>query len=169
MSTAVFKAKRSAVGPLVLDLEMGAEHRVGVVVTDNPTENGRIDGGFKRTQPRRVALRGAITAQLMLPGAAIPFVNGTRHIDAWQVLKGLWVSTTPFDIVTQHDKYKNCTGEGDLVWSIDPGDQNVLLFSGTFKELQFGQVDIKPVPAESAEKGASEGTNIGKQGTEEVA
>jgi len=166
---AIFKAKRSTVGALVLDLEISAEHRVSVLVTDNPTEDGRLDGGFKRVQPRRLGLQGAVTAQLMLPGAAIPFYDGTRHIDAWQLLKTIWTSTIPFDIVTQHDKYKNCTGEGELVWSIAPGDENLLLFSGTFRELQFGAVDIKPVPTAGAEKVATEGTNLGKQGTREVA
>lgn len=165
---AVFKFKQSQVGPLVLDLELAAEHRVSVAVTDNPTESGVLAGGFKRTLPRRVALRGAITAQLMLPGAAIPFVDGTRHLDAWQVLKNLWTSLVPFDVITEHDKYKRCTGEGDLVWSIDPGDENVLLFAGTFRELAFGDVTVGPVPAEGSAKAASEGTSLGKQGTEEV-
>lgn len=166
---AIFKAKQSLVGPLVLDLEISTEHRVGVLVTDNPTEDGRLDGGFKRVQPRRCGMRGAVTAQLMFPGTVIPFYDGTRHLDAWQLLKTIWTSNIPFDIVTQHDKYKNCTGEGELVWSIAPGDENVLLFSGTFRELQFGAVDIKPVPTAAGEKAASTGTNLGKQGTQEVA
>lgn len=165
---AIFSFKQPTIGPLVLDLEIGAEHRVGVEVTDNPTEDGRVDGGFKRVLPRRVTVRGAITAQLMLPGAAIPFINGTRHFDAWQLLKQLWTSNTPFDVVTHADKYKNCTGEGELVWTTDPGDENVLLFSGTFKELQFGSVDLKPNPVDAAALAASEGTDIGKQGTQEV-
>jgi len=166
---AVFSFKRSTIGPLVLDLEIGAEHRIGVEVTDNPTEDGLVDGGFKRVLPRRVTVRGAITAQLMLPGAAIPFIDGTRHFDAWQLLQQLWTSNTPFDVVTHADKYKNCTGEGELVWATDPGDENVLLFSGTFKELQFGKVNLKPNPAASASLAASEGDDIGKQGTQEVA
>lgn len=165
----IFFAKRSTIGPLVLDLEIDAEHRVGVEVTDNPTQDGRVDGGFKRVLPRRVMVRGAITAQLMLPGGAIPFVDGTRHFDAWQLLKQLWTSNEPFDIVTHADKYKNCTGEGELVWTTAPGDENLLLFSGTFKELTFGDVVLAPNPTAGAAKAASEGTDIGKQGTQEVA
>jgi hypothetical protein len=164
----IFRVRPPSIGALVLDLELATEHRVSVVVTDNPTEGGRLDGGFKRTLPRSVTIRAAVTAQDMRPGLAIPFVEGTRHYDAWATIKSLWTGLETFDVVTDAEKYKNCTGDGDLVWSQAPGDENILIFSGTFRELQVGDVDILPIPVDPAQRGASKGTNLGKQGTREV-
>lgn len=161
----IFRLTQPSIGPLTLDLELGSSHRVSVVVTDNPTEDGRLDGGFKRSLPRRVTMRGAITAQDMSLFLAVPFYDGTRHVDAWQVLKALWTSTETFDVVTNADKYKNCTGEGELVWDQQPGDDNILIFTGTFREMQVGKVDIRPLAVQAAEKAASLGTSLGKQGT----
>lgn len=161
----IFRFKPPSIGDLVLDLELATDHVVAVVVTDNPTEGGRLDGGFKRTLPRRVRITGMVSAQDMRPGMAIPFYEGTRHVDAWELLKSLWVSTEPFDVITDAEKYRNCTGDGELVWSQKPGDESTLIFTGTFRELQAGDVDILPIPVESAELAASSGTNLGKQGT----
>lgn len=164
----IFRLKSPMIGGLVLDLELTTDHVVSVVVTDNPTEDGRLDGGFKRSLPRRVRITGLITGQDMRPGLAIPFYGGTRHTDAWETLKTLWASTEPFDVITDADKYKNCTGDGELVWSMKPGDEDALIFTGTFRELQSGTADIIPNPVELAERGASKGTNIGKQGSRVV-
>lgn len=164
----IFRSREASLGPLVLDCVISEEHQLEVAVTDNPVEGGRLDGGTKRTLPRQVTIQAAITAEDMRLYRAAPFAAGTRHIDTWNRLKELWTSTTPFDVITDVDTYRSCTGVGQVSWPREAGSAAVLLFTATFREIASGDVQREPVVDAAAEEAVTRGTDLGRQGLEVV-
>lgn len=168
----IFRALNPSIDDIVLDVVLSETHTVTVEVTDNPTEGGRLDGGTKRTLPKMLTLTGAVTARDMRIGRAAPFVDGTRHFEAWQRLTALWESPETFDVITDVRTYRNCTGVGELTWDREGGSPLVdaCVFTGTFREVQSGSAQVEPIPDEGAALDLTEGTDLGRQGLgEEVA
>lgn len=153
-------------GTFEIDATLTEEHRVAVEVTEYPTEDGRITGGTKRTLPRTCTISGVITDRDMRLFRAPPFVDGTRHVEGWERIKALVTTTDTFDVVTEVDTYRNCTVEGDVVWSRDPSTDGALIFTIAFREIIAGVV-VATV-ADDMKLATQGGTDLGRQGTEVV-
>lgn len=166
----IFRAREPSIGTFTMDAVLAEEHSLEVQVTDNPTEDGGVSGGVKRVLPRRVTIEGIVTAVDMRLFRAAPFAPGTRHVDAWERLKALWKSTATFDVVTDVDTYKNCTGEGEIVWSRAPGPEGegALRFTATLREVVAGNVEVTPSIDPDSAGAASRGTDLGRVGLEVV-
>lgn len=181
----IFRAREPSIGTFTMDVTLSEEHSIEVEVTESPTEGGGVSGGVKRVLPRRVTIEGIVTASDMHLGAreglAVynhvktgeelnPFAQGTRHLDAWEQLKALWKSEATFDVTTDVDTYRNCTGVGELVWvrSAGPEGSGALRFTATFREVIAGNVVVTPSIDPGSTGAASQGTDLGRLGLEVV-
>jgi len=101
---------------LELDCSIDEGHDLSSQVTLNEVEQGyEITDNYK-TNPQRLSLTGEVTDSPVQYLSVITtgvgslgniFGELSKSINSWFILKELWLSGTPFDIVTGLDLYKN--------------------------------------------------------------
>lgn len=88
------------VGSLVLDVTLEEEHYLNSNITDHPIEQGGVIQDHIAMDPRRLIIRGFVT-DTPLFFSELP-IGTVRTTSAYQILEQLWMSRTPFSVISQY-------------------------------------------------------------------